>query len=284
MSANSVSALAYRAREGLRQAFLSAHLAETERDRLPVGRRAPRRLRPQGLASATGQGRDPPDGCRTCTAMYLELTEVNSNLAGIIAPLLLGALAAGYLATAGRRRRHRGGSPSWTGPRTSCSRNVVPVAAGTTAAAGAAATAVATALTGGGQRPVAGRRRQPPSETARPPRPADPAPPPTPRPRRTSAPTARGSATGLSPPPLSRRRGRPCSPPTSDVPTESSPSTTDHRPHDRPRRTRPRTRPGPDRGAHRRAHRPSGRSEDQHLESLRPASPTTRSSRCLRPA
>ena len=33
--------------------------------------------------------------------MYLELTEVNSNLAGIIAPLLLGAAATGYLASSG---------------------------------------------------------------------------------------------------------------------------------------------------------------------------------------
>ena len=41
------------------------------------------------------------DGCRRCTAMYLELTEVNSNLAGIIAPLLLGAAATGYLASTG---------------------------------------------------------------------------------------------------------------------------------------------------------------------------------------
>ena len=43
--------------------------------------------------------------------MYLELTEVNSNLAGIIAPLLLGAAAAGYLASAGRRRGRRAARP-----------------------------------------------------------------------------------------------------------------------------------------------------------------------------
>ena len=38
--------------------------------------------------------------CRRCTAIYLELTEVNSSLAGIIAPLLLGAAATAYLGTA----------------------------------------------------------------------------------------------------------------------------------------------------------------------------------------
>ena len=38
---------------------------------------------------------------RACAAVYLELSEVNSNLAGILAPILLGAAASGYLASAG---------------------------------------------------------------------------------------------------------------------------------------------------------------------------------------
>ena len=41
------------------------------------------------------------DECPRCAAVYLELAEVNSNLRGIIAPLLLGAAAAGYLSTSG---------------------------------------------------------------------------------------------------------------------------------------------------------------------------------------
>jgi len=49
----------------------------------------------------TAKVEDHLDDCRRCTAMYLELTEVNSNLAGIIAPLLLGGAAAGYLASSG---------------------------------------------------------------------------------------------------------------------------------------------------------------------------------------
>ena len=32
-------------------------------------------------------------------AIYLELTEVNSNLSGILAPIMLGAAASGYLAS-----------------------------------------------------------------------------------------------------------------------------------------------------------------------------------------
>ena len=47
MSANSVSALAYRAREGLRQAFLNSHINDIDDDGLPVDPRPPRRLRPQ---------------------------------------------------------------------------------------------------------------------------------------------------------------------------------------------------------------------------------------------
>ena len=48
-----------------------------------------------------GQVEEHLDHCRRCTAMYLELDDVNSNLAGIIAPLLLGAAAAGYLSSGG---------------------------------------------------------------------------------------------------------------------------------------------------------------------------------------
>ena len=108
MSPNSVSALAYRAREGLRQAFLAAHLAETDK--------AECRWVTEHLGGYVRKGlskRDHDkvalhlDECPRCTAMYLELTEVNDNLAGIIAPLLLGGLAAGYLADRRRRRRRR---------------------------------------------------------------------------------------------------------------------------------------------------------------------------------
>ena len=52
-------------------------------------------------------------------AIYLELTEVNSNLAGIVAPMLLGGAAAAYVASAARRRRPQGrpALPGRPGPR-----------------------------------------------------------------------------------------------------------------------------------------------------------------------
>jgi RNA polymerase sigma factor (sigma-70 family) len=102
MSANSVSALAYRAREGLRQAFLTMHISDlTETDCRWVNEHLGAFVR-RGLSKRdAGKVQAHLDECRRCTGMYLELTEVNSNLAGIIAPLLLGAAAAGYLATSG---------------------------------------------------------------------------------------------------------------------------------------------------------------------------------------
>jgi hypothetical protein len=38
--------------------------------------------------------------CRRCMAIYLELTEVNANLSGLLAPVLLGGAAAAYVASA----------------------------------------------------------------------------------------------------------------------------------------------------------------------------------------
>ena len=102
MSANSVSALAYRAREGLRQAYLQMHLADTAADEC---RWTTERLGSHvrgGLSKRDAAKVDQHlDECPRCAAVYLELAEVNSNLRGIIAPLLLGAAAAGYLSTSG---------------------------------------------------------------------------------------------------------------------------------------------------------------------------------------
>jgi RNA polymerase sigma factor (sigma-70 family) len=100
MSANSVSALAYRAREGLRQAFLTMHLSDiSETECRWVNEHLGAFVR-KGLSKRdTTRVQTHLDGCRRCTAMYLELTEVNSNLSAIIAPLLLGTAAAGYVAS-----------------------------------------------------------------------------------------------------------------------------------------------------------------------------------------
>jgi RNA polymerase sigma factor (sigma-70 family) len=98
MSANSVSALAYRAREGLREAFVSMHAQEAADDACAVTR--------TNLGAYIRGGCSRRDAtrieahlqdCRECTAIYLELNEVNSNLGAVLAPLVLGAAGAGYL-------------------------------------------------------------------------------------------------------------------------------------------------------------------------------------------
>jgi RNA polymerase sigma factor (sigma-70 family) len=143
MSANSVSALAYRAREGLRQAFLTMHLADISSDQCRWVNEHLGGFVRKGLSKRdSGKVEDHLRECRRCTAMYLELTEVNSNLRAIIAPLVLGGAAAGYLSSTGGAGA--GGVLSLVG------RVRVAVLANSTAAtAGAVAAGVATVATAG---------------------------------------------------------------------------------------------------------------------------------------
>lgn len=102
MSANSVSALAYRAREGLRQAFISMHAQDAVDDscattRANLGAYIRNGISRRDAAKVEAHLKE----CRPCSAIYLELSEVNSNLGAVLAPLLLGSAAAGYLAASG---------------------------------------------------------------------------------------------------------------------------------------------------------------------------------------
>ncbi len=103
MTPNSVAALAYRAREGLRQAFLTQHANELETDGCRWTHQHLGGYVREGLSRRDqGKVRAHLDDCRSCTGIYLELVEVNSSLAGILAPLLLGAVAGtAYLASIG---------------------------------------------------------------------------------------------------------------------------------------------------------------------------------------
>ncbi len=139
MSANSVSALAYRAREGLRQAFLEMHLQEVDDDTCAWTHRNLGAYVRNGIARRDANRVETHlTGCRKCTAIYLELSEVNSNLSGILAPALLGgALAAGYLGSAGSVVA-KGGLLVLLGR----ARDLVAANASSSAIAGVAATAV----------------------------------------------------------------------------------------------------------------------------------------------
>ncbi|GAA0590049.1 hypothetical protein GCM10010174_01220 [Kutzneria viridogrisea] len=92
LTPNGVAALAYRAREGLRQAYLQAHLAAAqERCRATVAR--------LGAWARTGLSRRESvqveshlDGCERCRQLAAELSDLNYTLAARIGPLLLGTV------------------------------------------------------------------------------------------------------------------------------------------------------------------------------------------------
>jgi RNA polymerase sigma factor (sigma-70 family) len=98
MEPNAVAALSHRAREGLRQAYLADHLAEatdlTCRDTvaaIPAYVRGSLTTRKKAKVDAH------LDDCVRCSAIVLELGEINTKLGALLAPLIL---AGGGLSTA----------------------------------------------------------------------------------------------------------------------------------------------------------------------------------------
>ena len=95
LSANGVAALAYRAREGLRQAYLQMHLSgAVRRECRPVvaklGAYVRGGLTKRDAAVVAGH----LDQCAYCQEVFAELGDVNAALRGIVAPLILGPAAA----------------------------------------------------------------------------------------------------------------------------------------------------------------------------------------------
>jgi len=101
LSANGVSVLRRRAREGLTQAYLQLHLSErASSDCTQTASKLARYVR-GGLSRR--QAREVEShlaGCAGCTAACADLTAINDTLRGVLAPVVLGAAAAGYLASA----------------------------------------------------------------------------------------------------------------------------------------------------------------------------------------
>ncbi len=152
MSPNSVSALAYRAREGLRQAYLQQHLSEDQRDACRATTEKLGAYVRGGLAARdTGKVEAHLDECARCMGLYLELREINHDLAGWLAPALLGSAAAGYLGTGsavaaggGVLAMVKGGLLAVTAPFRALGPGAQAAAAGTAIAAVAIAAVVAT--------------------------------------------------------------------------------------------------------------------------------------------
>jgi RNA polymerase sigma factor (sigma-70 family) len=100
LTANGVAALAYRAREGLRQAYLQMHLSGAVRDECrPVAAKLGAYVR-GGLAKRDAEVVGAHlDQCAECRRVFAELGDVNVALKGIVAPIVLGPAAVAYLAS-----------------------------------------------------------------------------------------------------------------------------------------------------------------------------------------
>ena len=99
LTANGVAALSYRAREGLRTAWLQAHIsnAGTSTD----CKWTMSRLGDRARNSLTAREKDRVElhllGCTKCSVISEEVEEVGSHLAMVMLPLLLGGVAGGTL-------------------------------------------------------------------------------------------------------------------------------------------------------------------------------------------
>ncbi len=214
LTANGVSALAYRAREGLKQQYLQMHLAETDAerckatvDRLGAWTRA-------GLSKREAtQVETHLDECGRCRALAAELADVNGSLRIFVAPLVLGVGATTYLAVAGTTTAVVGAGAAASGAGAigaSLPRQLVTV--GGSAAAVAVAVVIALAAGGADQRPPQVQA----AETPPPPAPTQVQPPPPPAPVVPPPPT--------QPPP----------PPQTTTPVPTTPAPTEPPPQEPP--------------------------------------------------
>lgn len=144
LTANGVAALAYRAREGLRQAYLQMHLSGVMRSECrPVAGKLGAFVR-GGLAKReTTAVAAHLEQCADCQAVYAELADVNLALRGAVAPVILGPAAVAYLAAASH---HGGGAVAWIAGRLLWFRHAPKSQQTATAAGGAAAAAGIVAL------------------------------------------------------------------------------------------------------------------------------------------
>ncbi|OLF08272.1 sigma-70 family RNA polymerase sigma factor, partial [Actinophytocola xanthii] len=102
LTPNGVAALAYRAREGLRRAYLQVHLAETTDSRCRATAERLGAWTRSGLARRErAQVEAHLDECARCRALAAELADVNGAMRGFVAPLVLGAGTLGYIAATG---------------------------------------------------------------------------------------------------------------------------------------------------------------------------------------
>jgi RNA polymerase sigma factor (sigma-70 family) len=99
ISANGVSALSYRAREGLKQAYLQLHMSDhTDANCKPIATKLGGYVRGRLSRRTSREVEKHLRNCAECTAAYADLSAINHSLRGALAPVMLGSGAAGYLA------------------------------------------------------------------------------------------------------------------------------------------------------------------------------------------
>jgi RNA polymerase sigma factor (sigma-70 family) len=115
---NGVAALSYRAREGLRQAYLQMHLSTRARAECqPVTDLLGAHVRGALSSRQAYQVESHLRGCDDCLAARTELAAINGALRGVLAPAVLGGQAAAYLTAGGHSAAAvaGGGMAMWPG-------------------------------------------------------------------------------------------------------------------------------------------------------------------------
>ncbi|HEX6934542.1 MAG TPA: sigma-70 family RNA polymerase sigma factor [Streptosporangiaceae bacterium] len=142
ISPNSVAALRYRAREGLRQAYLQMHVSQARTECQPVASLLGGYVRGALSRRDAKRADEHLATCEDCQAARAELDAINGTMRGVLAPVLLGGAATGYLAP--------GGHAAATGLVQAASRTLQRIPwhrAGTQAAAAVAVAGIAVTVT-----------------------------------------------------------------------------------------------------------------------------------------
>lgn len=237
LTANGVSALAYRAREGLRQAYLQVHLQENAEERCRACAERLGAWTRDGLSKRErSQVESHLDECEACRGLAAELADVNGGLRAIIAPIVLGGAALGYLATIGAAKASAataaaagaaaagaaaagGKAGAAAGAAASGPRQFAGVAASGTAVVAAVIVAL---VAGGGSQEIPAAQQPPPAIV----QPAKPTPQPAPAPQPTPQPPAATPAPPPPPPaPAAPPPAAPAPPPAAPAPPSMTATT-----------------------------------------------------------
>jgi RNA polymerase sigma factor (sigma-70 family) len=236
IDAAAVAALAYRAREGLKQAYLQAHITEIGSPSCrPYAERLGTHTRGKLRGREAAKVRHHLKHCAECVGLYTMLKYVNGNIHVIIGPAVLGAAAAtraGIVLVgtgSGAAGAGGGGAAAHHGVvlrSLSKARHASPrqqaVAAGTTVAVAAAA--IAFALTGNESAPPPVAAARPSPSKLAPSSPPAPTPKPTPTPPAPSPQPSSPAPVVVQSTPPPKPSPKPSTPKPSPTPTPKKPS------------------------------------------------------------